>query len=125
MLLQELSAEIDSNHDSYMEFTEQTLESPDLMKRLVTGLTTHEKHLVELELMIIEQVLQNRLVDGEKECSILVGINFRLPIGKWAPERWTPPELVSFLCFDKIDNQQILYSSSRVEPHQADGGAPP
>ena len=54
--LQELSAEIDANHDSYMEFTEQTLESPDLMSRLVQDMTTHEKHLVELELMIIEQV---------------------------------------------------------------------
>ena len=33
----------------------QSLESPDLMKRLVADLTTEEKHLVHLELMIMEQ----------------------------------------------------------------------
>ena len=39
-----------------MELMEQTIESPDLMAKLTEGLPTHEKHLIHLELMIMEQV---------------------------------------------------------------------
>ena len=39
-----------------MELMEQTIESPDLMATLTEGLPTHEKHLIHLELMIMEQV---------------------------------------------------------------------
>ena len=53
---QELSYEIDKNHDSYMEFMEQTLDKPDLLAQVTQGLKLQEKHLVYLELMIMEQV---------------------------------------------------------------------
>ena len=39
-----------------MEFMEQALESPDLLKQLTEGIPIREKHLVHLELMIMEQV---------------------------------------------------------------------
>ena len=39
-----------------MDFVEQTLESKALMDRVAEELTTEERHLVELELMILEQV---------------------------------------------------------------------
>jgi len=54
--LYELSYEIDKNHDSYMEFMEQTLDKPDLLAQVTQGLKLQEKHLVYLELMIMEQV---------------------------------------------------------------------
>lgn len=69
MKLYELSYEIDRYHDSYMEFMEQSLESPDLMRRLVEDLTLEEKHLVHLELMIMEQVADWELDIGKVEAS--------------------------------------------------------
>ncbi len=54
--LEGLSAEIDANKESYMDFVEQAMEAPELMASLAAGLTKEEKHLVELELMILEQV---------------------------------------------------------------------
>lgn len=56
MKLYELSYEIDKNHDSYMEFMQQCLDSPDLLDRVTEGLTNQEKHLINLELLIMEQV---------------------------------------------------------------------
>ena len=53
---QEISYEIDSNHDIYMDFMNQCLETPDLLAKATEGLTLEEKHLVYLELMIMEQV---------------------------------------------------------------------
>ncbi len=48
-----------------MEFIEQTMDSPSLMDRVVSGLTKEEKHLVQLELMIMEQVADWEV--GKKE----------------------------------------------------------
>ena len=39
-----------------MEFMEQTLDKPDLLAQVTQGLKLQEKHLVYLELMIMEQV---------------------------------------------------------------------
>ncbi len=52
-----------------MEFIEQVLETPDLMTSLVTGLTVEEKHLVHLELMIMEQVADWELDIGKVEAN--------------------------------------------------------
>ncbi len=54
--LEALSFEIDQSKAEYMGFVEQTMENPQLMERVTRGLTTEERHLVELELMILEQV---------------------------------------------------------------------
>ena len=54
--LEALSFEIDQSKAEYMGFVEQTMENPHLMERVTRGLTTEERHLVELELMILEQV---------------------------------------------------------------------
>ena len=54
--LQDVSNEIDANHDAYMDFMNQCLESPDLLERATNGITIEEKHLIYLELMIMEQV---------------------------------------------------------------------
>lgn len=48
-----------------MEFMQQTLDCPDLMARVVNDLTTEEKHLVHLELMIMEQVADWELDSGK------------------------------------------------------------
>ena len=56
LLVQEISAEIDSHHDSYMDFMNQCLETPDLLERATQGIPIEEKHLIYLELMIMEQV---------------------------------------------------------------------
>ena len=53
---QELSYEIDRHHDAYMEFMEQSLDKQDLLAQLGQGLRIEEKHLIYLELMIMEQV---------------------------------------------------------------------
>ena len=56
MQLLDLSREIDENHDGYMEYCRQTMDSPDLMDKLTRDLNEREKHLMQLELMILEQV---------------------------------------------------------------------
>ena len=56
MFLQELSYEIDRHHDAYMEFMEQCLDKQDLLAQVGQGLRIEEKHLIYLELMIMEQV---------------------------------------------------------------------
>eukprot|EP00094_Tigriopus_californicus_P001703 TCALIF_01648-PA protein Name:"Protein of unknown function" AED:0.01 eAED:0.10 QI:51/0.5/0.66/1/1/1/3/0/582 len=56
MQLLDLSFEIDTHHNAYMEFMEQVLEAPDLLKQLTDGIPKEEKHLIHLELMIMEQV---------------------------------------------------------------------
>ena len=53
---QEISYEIDSHHDAYMDFMNQCLETPDLLVRVTEDLCLEEKHLIYLELMIMEQV---------------------------------------------------------------------
>lgn len=64
---QELSLEIDKNHDSYMEFMEQTLDKPDLLAQVTQGLKLQEKHLVYLELMIMEQVADWEIGTGRMQ----------------------------------------------------------
>ena len=49
------------------------MESPDLMKRLVEELTIEEKHLVHLELMIMEQA-SDLMVDPEQQ-SVFLSLN--------------------------------------------------
>ena len=39
-----------------MDFMNQCLESPDLLERATAGIEIEEKHLIYLELMIMEQV---------------------------------------------------------------------
>ena len=39
-----------------MDFMNQCLETPDLLERVTEGLCLEEKHLIYLELMIMEQV---------------------------------------------------------------------
>ena len=51
-----MSNEIDANHDVYMDFINQCLESPDLLERATSGISIEEKHLIYVELMIMEQV---------------------------------------------------------------------
>ena len=64
--LVELSYEIDRNHDAYMRFMAQTLNSPDLKNRICRPLKKEERNLVDLELMIMEQV-QDWELDVGKE----------------------------------------------------------
>ncbi len=54
--LEALSYEIDAHKEAYMGFVAQAMESEELMESLTRGLTKEERHLVELELMILEQV---------------------------------------------------------------------
>ena len=39
-----------------MDFMNQCLESPDLLSKATSGITVEEKHLIYIELMIMEQV---------------------------------------------------------------------
>ena len=51
-----------------MEFMQQTLDNPDLMEKVTKTLTVEEKHLVHLELMVMEQVADWELdVQGKGE----------------------------------------------------------
>jgi len=52
----DLSYEIDRNHDAYMRFMGKTLESTDLKSKICKPMKPEEQHLVDLELMIMEQV---------------------------------------------------------------------
>ena len=65
--LVELSYEIDKNHDSYMRFLTQTLNSPDLKNRIGKPLRKEEKNLIDLELMIMEQVQDWEMDIGKVE----------------------------------------------------------
>jgi len=65
--LVELSYEIDRNHDGYMRFMQQTLNSPDLKNRIAKPLTNLERNLIDLELMIMEQVADWELDIGKVE----------------------------------------------------------
>ena len=50
-----------------MEFMQQCLDKPDLMEKVVKPLSLEEKHLVHLELMIMEQVADWELDSGKNE----------------------------------------------------------
>eukprot|EP00090_Calanus_glacialis_P027047 TRINITY_DN4255_c0_g1_i1.p1 TRINITY_DN4255_c0_g1~~TRINITY_DN4255_c0_g1_i1.p1 ORF type:complete len:575 (-),score=153.79 TRINITY_DN4255_c0_g1_i1:116-1840(-) len=63
----DLSYEIDRNHDAYMRFMQQTLNSPDLKERICKPIKLEERHLVDLELMIMEQVQDWELDIGKTE----------------------------------------------------------
>lgn len=63
----ELSYEIDKNHDAYMRFMQQTLNSPDLKAKICKPMKLQEQHLVDLELMIMEQVADWELDIGKVE----------------------------------------------------------
>jgi len=65
--LVELSYEIDKNHDSYMRFLTQTLNSPDLKNRIGKPLRKEERNLIDLELMIMEQVQDWEMDIGKVE----------------------------------------------------------
>jgi len=65
--LVDLSYEIDRNHDAYMRFMMQTLNSPDLKNRISKPMRLEERHLVDLELMIMEQVQDWELDCGKVE----------------------------------------------------------
>jgi len=67
MKMVELSYEIDKNHDAYMRFMQQTLSSPDLKDKICKPMKLEEKHLVDLELMIMEQVQDWELDIGKVE----------------------------------------------------------
>ena len=61
----------------------QSLESPDLMKRLVADLTTEEKHLVHLELMIMEQgSIDHSCIMFRSVTTFLQVADWELDIGK-------------------------------------------
>ena len=55
-IIKDVSNEIDAHHDAYMDFMNQCLESPDLLSKATSGITVEEKHLIYIELMIMEQV---------------------------------------------------------------------
>merc|ERR1711963_1032060 len=63
----DLSYEIDRNHDAYMRFMQQTLNSPDLKNRICKPLRLEERNIVDLELMIMEQVQDWELDIGKVE----------------------------------------------------------
>jgi len=65
--LVDLSYEIDRNHDAYMRFMQQTLNSPDLKMRIGKPLKLEEQNLIDLELMIMEQVADWELDIGKVE----------------------------------------------------------
>jgi len=65
--LVDLSYEIDKNHDAYMRFMQQTLNSPDLKNRIGKPLRPEERNLIDLELMIMEQVADWELDVGKVE----------------------------------------------------------
>jgi len=67
MKMFELSYEIDRHHDAYMEFMEQCLDKQDLLAQVGQGLRTEEKHLIYLELMIMEQVADWEVGTGRME----------------------------------------------------------
>ena len=71
--LQELSYEIDRHHDAYMEFMEQCLDKQDLLAQVGQGLRIEEKHLIYLELMIMEQVADWEVGTGNNVEKILKG----------------------------------------------------
>ena len=50
-----------------MEFMEQSLDKPDLLAQVTQGLKLQEKHLVYLELMIMEQVADWEIGVGRAE----------------------------------------------------------
>ena len=93
--LQELSYEIDRHHDAYMEFMEQCLDKQDLLAQVGQGLRIEEKHLIYLELMIMEQVADWEVGTGNNVEKILKGSlasvpspspsqKFKLWVGKFA-----------------------------------------
>ena len=61
-----MSYEIDRHHDAYMEFMEQCLDKQDLLAQLGQGIRIEEKHLIYLELMIMEQVADWEVGTGNK-----------------------------------------------------------
>ncbi|XP_023331908.1 uncharacterized protein LOC111704027 [Eurytemora carolleeae] len=65
--LVDLSFEIDKNHDAYMRFMQQALNSPDLKMRIGKPLRPEERNLIDLELMIMEQVADWELDVGKVE----------------------------------------------------------
>ena len=73
VFLQELSYEIDRHHDAYMEFMEQCLDKQDLLAQVGQGLRIEEKHLIYLELMIMEQVADWEVGTGNNVEKILNG----------------------------------------------------
>ena len=79
MLLQELSYEIDRHHDAYMEFMEQCLDKQDLLAQVGQGLRIEEKHLIYLELMIMEQVADWEVGTGNNVEKILKGSRDLIP----------------------------------------------
>ena len=62
-----MSNEIDANHDAYMDFMNQCLENPELLSKATHGLSLEEKHLIYLELMIMEQVEDWEIGVGKTE----------------------------------------------------------
>ena len=95
IFLQELSYEIDRHHDAYMEFMEQCLDKQDLLAQVGQGLRIEEKHLIYLELMIMEQVADWEVGTGNNVEKILKGSlasvpspspskKFKLWVGKFA-----------------------------------------
>jgi len=65
--LVDLSYEIDRNHDAYMRFMQQTMEAPDLRTKIGKPLRKEEQHLIDLELMIMEQVADWEIDIGKTE----------------------------------------------------------
>lgn len=75
---------------------EQVLEAPDLLKQLTDGIPKEEKHLIHLELMIMEQVQDWEFGTGkvdqesgltnrekrEKTCKSNRGLSFRVDQGE-------------------------------------------
>jgi len=85
MKLLDLTYEIDRNHDEYMRFMQQTLESPDLMNRVCGPLKKEERSLVEMKLMVMEQVadweLETGKVQPESEWNKVTDLVVSLPNG--------------------------------------------
>ncbi len=50
-----------------MEFMEQALDKPDLLEQVTEGLKLEEKHLIYIELMIMEQVADWEIGTGRME----------------------------------------------------------
>ena len=61
-----------------MEFMEQSLDKPDLLAQVTQGLKLEEKHLVYLELMIMEQVADWEIGTGTTTNVLFKVLNYIL-----------------------------------------------
>lgn len=62
---------------------EQSLDKPDLLAQVTQGLKLEEKHLVYLELMIMEQVADWEIGTGTKNSRLLLIVQLYSPFSSF------------------------------------------